>query len=119
MATPSLYTTTQLRDLVKLIDDGTISGKIAKEVFDEMFASGRNAAEIVEEKGLTQVSDTGELEEACRKVIAANPKAVEDYKAGKEKSFGALVGGVMKETKGRANPALVNQLLKQQLQNNE
>lgn len=106
----------QLRDLVKLIDDGIISGKIAKEVFDEMFASGRNAAEIVEEKGLTQVSDTGELEAICARVIAANPKAVEDFKAGKEKSFGALVGGVMKETKGRANPALVNELLRKQLQ---
>jgi aspartyl-tRNA(Asn)/glutamyl-tRNA(Gln) amidotransferase subunit B len=104
-----------LRNLVKLIDDGTISGKIAKEVFDEMFASGRDAAEIVQEKGLTQLSDTSELEEICRRVIAANAKAVEDYRAGKEKSFGALVGGVMKETKGRANPALVNQLLKEQL----
>jgi aspartyl-tRNA(Asn)/glutamyl-tRNA(Gln) amidotransferase subunit B len=102
----------QLRDLVKLIDDGTISGKIAKEVFDEMFASGRDAKEIVAEKGLTQMSDTGELEAICRKVIQSNAKAVEDFKAGKEKSFGALVGGVMKETKGRANPALVNELLR-------
>jgi aspartyl-tRNA(Asn)/glutamyl-tRNA(Gln) amidotransferase subunit B len=106
----------QLRDLVKLIDAGTISGKIAKEVFDEMFASGRDANTIVQEKGLTQMSDTGELEEICRRVIEANPKAVEDYRNGKEKSFGALVGGVMKETKGRANPALVNQLLREQLQ---
>ena len=102
----------QLRDLVGLIDDGTISGKIAKEVFDEMFASSRDAAEIVEEKGLKQNSDSGELEEICRRVLAANAKAVEDFKGGKEKSFGALVGGVMKETKGRANPALVNDLLK-------
>jgi aspartyl-tRNA(Asn)/glutamyl-tRNA(Gln) amidotransferase subunit B len=105
----------QLRDLVQLIDAGTISGKIAKEVFDEMFASGRDAKAIVEEKGLTQVSDTAELEEICRRVIAANAKAVEDYLGGKEKSFGALVGGVMKETKGRANPALVNQILKSEL----
>lgn len=106
---------TQLRDLVQLIDAGTISGKIAKEVFDEMFQSGRGAAEIVEEKGLTQVSDTSELQEICKQVIAANARAVEDYLAGKEKSFGALVGGVMKETKGRANPALVNQILKSEL----
>lgn len=106
---------TQLRDLVKLIDDGTISGKIAKEVFDEMFASGREAAEIVREKGLGQISDTGELEAICQRVIAANAKAVEDYLGGKEKSFGALVGAVMKETRGRANPALVNDLLKQQI----
>lgn len=105
----------QLRDLVKLIDDGTISGKIAKEVFGEMFASGRDAAEIVRDKGLGQISDTGELEAICQRVIAANPKAAEDYLGGKEKSFAALVGGVMKETRGRANPALVNDLLKQQL----
>lgn len=105
----------QLRDLVKLIDDGTISGKIAKDVFDEMFSSGYDAKEIVEEKGLTQVSDSGELEAICQRVIEANPKAVEDYLGGKEKSFGALVGGVMKETKGRANPGLVNELLKNEL----
>ncbi len=105
----------QLGELVKLIGDGTISGKIAKEVFDAMFESGRDAKSIIEERGLTQMSDSGELEAICRRVIAANPKAVEDYKGGKEKSFGALVGGVMKETKGRANPALVNELLKKQL----
>jgi aspartyl-tRNA(Asn)/glutamyl-tRNA(Gln) amidotransferase subunit B len=105
----------QLRDLVKLIDGGAISGKQAKEVFDEMFASGQDAAAIVRDKGIQQISDSGELEEICRRVIAANPKAVEDYLGGKEKSFGALVGGVMKETRGRANPALVNQLLKEQL----
>jgi aspartyl-tRNA(Asn)/glutamyl-tRNA(Gln) amidotransferase subunit B len=106
----------QLRDLVRLIDAGTISGKIAKDVFDEMFSSGRNAEEIVEEKGLTQVSDSAELEAICRTVLEANPKAVEDYLGGKEKSFGALVGGVMKETKGRANPGVVNQLLKDELE---
>ncbi|MDF2440218.1 MAG: aspartyl-tRNA(Asn)/glutamyl-tRNA(Gln) amidotransferase subunit [Abditibacteriota bacterium] len=105
----------QLRELVQLIDAGTISGKIAKEIFDEMFTSGRDAKSIVEERGLTQMSDTTELEAICEKVIAANPKAVEDYRGGKEKSFGALVGGVMKETKGRANPALVNELLKKAL----
>jgi aspartyl-tRNA(Asn)/glutamyl-tRNA(Gln) amidotransferase subunit B len=107
----SPVTPVQLRELVQLIDAGTISGKIAKDVFDEMFASSRDAAEIVEEKGLTQVSDTTELQEICRRVIAANTRAVEDYLGGKEKSFGALVGGVMKETKGLANPALVNQIL--------
>lgn len=106
----------QLRDLVQLIDAGTISGKIAKEVFDEMFASGRDANEIVEEKGLTQNSDTTELQEICRRVIAANTQAVQDYLGGKEKSFGSLVGGVMKETKGRANPGLVNQILKSELE---
>jgi aspartyl-tRNA(Asn)/glutamyl-tRNA(Gln) amidotransferase subunit B len=105
----------QLRDLVLLIDAGTISGKIAKEVFDEMFVSSRDAQAIVDEKGLTQVSDSAALEEICRRVISANARAVEDYLGGKEKSFGSLVGGVMKETKGRANPALVNQILKSEL----
>lgn len=106
----------QLRDLVRLIDAGTISGKIAKDVFDEMFASGKDAEKIVEEKGLTQVSDSAELEAICRNVLAANEKAVADYLGGKEKSFGALVGGVMKETRGRANPGVVNQLLKAELE---
>jgi len=105
----------KLRGLLKLIDAGTISGKTAKDVFDEMFASGRDAPGIVEERGLTQMSDTSELEAICARVIAANAKAAEDFKAGKERSFGALVGGVMKETKGRANPALVNELLRKQL----
>jgi aspartyl-tRNA(Asn)/glutamyl-tRNA(Gln) amidotransferase subunit B len=101
-----------LRELVRLVDAGTISGKTAKEVFDEMFATGKGAREVVAEKGLTQMSDESELEAICRRVIEANARAVEDFKAGKEKSFGALVGGVMKETKGRANPALVNSLLR-------
>jgi len=106
---------TQLRSLLRLIDDGTISGKIAKEVFDEMFASGRDAAAIVQEKGLQQVSDAGELLAICRKVVEANPKIMDDLRAGKERAFGALVGGVMKETRGKANPALVNEFLKQVL----
>ncbi|HEX8552054.1 MAG TPA: Asp-tRNA(Asn)/Glu-tRNA(Gln) amidotransferase subunit GatB [Abditibacteriaceae bacterium] len=105
----------QLRGLLELIDNNTISGKIAKDVFAEMFTSGRDAKAIVEEKGLTQVSDTGELEAIIQRVLANNAKAVEDFKAGKEKSFGALVGGVMKETKGRANPALVNEMLRAEL----
>ena len=104
-----------LRGLLELIEGGTISGKIAKEVFAEMFSSGREAKSIVEDKGLTQVSDTGELDEIIQRVLANNAKAVEDFKAGKEKSFGALVGGVMKETKGRANPAVVNDLLRAEL----
>ncbi len=105
----------KLRELLQLLDAGTISGKTAKEVFDEMFASGRDAKTIVAEKGLTQMSDTSELEAICQRVLEANPKAVEDFKAGKERSFGSLVGGVMKETKGRANPSLVNDLLRQLL----
>ena len=108
----SKVTPAALRELVRLIDAGTISGKIAKEVFDEMFSGGRGAREIVAEKGLTQMSDSSELEAICRRVIEANAKVVADFKGGKEKSFGALVGGVMKETKGRANPAMINDLLR-------
>ncbi|MDX9871571.1 MAG: Asp-tRNA(Asn)/Glu-tRNA(Gln) amidotransferase subunit GatB [Clostridia bacterium] len=106
----------QLAALLRLQDAGTISGKIAKTVFEEMFATGRDPAEIVREKGLVQISDEGALKEAVAKVIAANPRSVEDYKAGKEKASGFLVGQVMKETRGQANPALVNKLLLEQLQ---
>lgn len=105
----------QLQNLVALIQAGTISGTGAKEVLDEMLASGKDAATVVKEKGLEQVSDTGALEEACRKVTAAQPKIVEDFKGGKEKAFGALVGGVMKEMRGKANPAMVNDLLRKVL----
>ena len=105
----------QLRALVALIEDGTISGKIAKDVFDEMLETGKDANAIVEAKGLKQMSDSGELEAICRSVIEKLPKIVEDYKGGKQKAFGALVGGVMKETRGKANPALVNEILLQVL----
>ncbi len=104
-----------LRGLVALIEDGTISGKIAKDVFDEMLHSGKEANAVVEEKGLKQMSDSGELEAICRAVIEKLPKIVEDYRGGKQKAFGALVGGVMKETRGKANPALVNEILLQVL----
>ena len=100
-----------LRGLVALIEDGTISGKIAKDVFDEMLESGKAADAVVEEKGLKQMSDTGELEAICHAIIEKLPKIVEDYRGGKQKAFGALVGGVMKETRGKANPALVNEIL--------
>ena len=106
----------QLRGLVALIEDGTISGKIAKDVFDEMLETGKEAEAVVEEKGLKQMSDSGELEAICRSVIEKLPKIVEDYRGGKQKAFGALVGGVMKETRGKANPALVNEILKKELE---
>jgi len=96
---------------IRLIEKGTISGKIAKEVYREMFETGKNAETIVKEKGLTQVSDTGLIEKAVEKAIAANPAAVSEFKAGKQKALGALVGFVMKETGGKANPKLVNEIL--------
>jgi aspartyl-tRNA(Asn)/glutamyl-tRNA(Gln) amidotransferase subunit B len=98
-------------ELVKLITSGEISSKIAKTVFEEMWANPRSPALIVEEKGLRQVSDTGAIEAAVRGVINANPKQVADYRAGKDKLFGFFVGQVMKETKGKANPAMVNDLI--------
>ena len=97
--------------LLKLIEVGTVSGKTAKEVFQEMAATGKAAEEIVKEKSLTQVSDTGLIEKAVEKAIAANPTAVAEFKAGKQKALGALVGAVMKETQGKANPKLVNEIL--------
>jgi len=98
--------------LLSLQEDGTISGRIAKDVFEIMFETGKPAADIVEEKGLKQVSDTGALEAIIKEVIAANPAQVEQYRGGKDKLLGFFVGQVMKATKGQANPAVVNQILK-------
>ncbi|SHF08895.1 aspartyl/glutamyl-tRNA(Asn/Gln) amidotransferase subunit B [Desulforamulus putei DSM 12395] len=107
---------TQLAELLKLIDKGTISGKIAKTVFEEMFASGKDPEAIVKEKGLVQISDEGALAAVVDEVIAANPKSVQDYRGGKTQAIGFLVGQVMKATRGKANPDLVNKLLKEKLQ---
>lgn len=104
-----------IRELVSLIDNGTISGKIAKVVFEEMFASGDRPASIVESKGLVQVSDVGEIKAVIAAIIAANPDSVEGYKSGKDKLFGFFVGQVMKQTGGKANPTVVNDLLKEML----
>jgi len=104
-----------LASLLKLIDGGTISGKIAKTVFEEMFATGKDAETIVKEKGLVQISDEGAIAAIVDEVIAANQKTVEDYRAGKDRALGFLVGQVMKATRGKANPELVNKLLKEKL----
>ncbi|HBA71980.1 MAG: aspartyl/glutamyl-tRNA amidotransferase subunit B [Geobacteraceae bacterium GWC2_55_20] len=100
-----------LAELLKLIDGGTISGKIAKTVFDEMWKSGKAPHVIVEEQGLVQVSDSGAIEAIIDGIMAANAGQVEEYRGGKEKVFGFFVGQVMKASKGKANPAVVNQLL--------
>lgn len=105
----------QFSDLLKLMDKGTISGKIAKTVFEEMFASGKDPETIVQEKGLVQISDAGAIATVVEEVIAANPKSVEDFRAGKEKAIGFLVGQVMKATRGKANPDMVNKLLQEKL----
>lgn len=105
----------QIGGLVALIKDNTISGKIAKDVFAEMYTSGKDAAAIVDEKGLKQITDTGAIEKIIDAIIAANPNNVAGYKAGKDKLFGFFVGQVMKETGGKANPAIINDLLKKKL----
>ena len=101
-----------IAEIFKLIDEGTISGKIAKEIFEDMCETGESPSAIVDKKGLKQMSDTGELESIIRKVLEDNPKSVADFKAGKEKSFGFLVGQTMKATKGQGNPKLVNEVLR-------
>ncbi|MCR9072906.1 MAG: Asp-tRNA(Asn)/Glu-tRNA(Gln) amidotransferase subunit GatB [Alphaproteobacteria bacterium] len=104
-----------LGGLVDLIGDGTISGRIAKEVFAEMFETGKPAGEIVEEKGLKQVSDTGAIEGIIDEVLAENADKVEQYKGGKDKLFGFFVGQTMKKSQGKANPGMVNELLRKKL----
>lgn len=104
-----------LARLIKLIDDGTISGKIAKSVFTEMLESRKEPEEIVKEKGLVQITDQAEIERSVEKVIEENPDAVRQFLQGKERALGFLVGQIMKLTRGKANPQLVNSLLKEKL----
>lgn len=106
----------QLAGLIALIEKGTISNKIAKTVFEEMWTSRKDAEVIVKEKGLVQISDSSEIVAIVDAVIAANPQSVADFNAGKEKAIGFLVGQTMKQTKGRANPDMVNSLLRERLQ---
>ena len=106
-----------LGGLVDLIADNTISGRIAKDVFAEMVTSGRPAGEIVEKKGLRQVTDTGAIESAIDQIMAQHADKVAEYRAGKEKLFGFFIGQIMKATAGKANPAMLNDLLKKKLAN--
>ena len=105
----------RLAEMILLIQKGTISGKIAKTVFVEMWKSPDSPEKIVKDKGLVQITDTGAIEKVIDEVIAKNSKAVEDYRNGNKKAVGALVGQVMKLTKGKANPQMVNQLLAKKL----
>ena len=105
----------RLAGLIKMIDNGVISIKIAKTVFEEMYKNGKDAESVVLEQGLVQVSDTGAIETIIDEVIKANPGQAADYKAGKDKLFGFFVGQVMKASKGKANPDVVNPLLKKKL----
>ena len=105
-----------LAELVALIDAGTISGKIAKEILPAMIETGKPAGALVKEEGLVQIADEGALREAVRKVLAESPAQVATYKGGKTASFGWFVGQVMKATGGKAAPAVVNRLLKEELE---
>ncbi|NIK80498.1 aspartyl-tRNA(Asn)/glutamyl-tRNA(Gln) amidotransferase subunit B [Paenibacillus castaneae] len=104
-----------LGEMIGLLEKGTISGKIAKTVFKAMLDTGKLPLQIVEEQGLVQISDEGAIAAIVNQIVDANPQSVEDYRAGKEKAIGFLVGQIMKETKGKANPALVNKLLLERL----
>src|SRR5690606_27300052 len=112
----------QLADLIQRILDGTISNRSARDVFAELWA-GERAAQggaptvdgIIESRGLEQISDSGAIEKIVDQVLAANPKSVEEFRAGKEKALNALVGQVMKASKGKANPQQVNELLRRRL----
>ncbi|HEY8540143.1 MAG TPA: Asp-tRNA(Asn)/Glu-tRNA(Gln) amidotransferase subunit GatB [Steroidobacteraceae bacterium] len=113
--TQSRVDAVRLGGLLKRIVDQTISGKIAKDVFEQMWAEGKDADEIIEAKGLKQITDIGAIEKVIDEVIAANPKQLAEYRSGKDKLFGFFVGQVMKATGGKANPAQVNELLKKKL----
>ncbi len=108
----------QLCQLLDLTTEGIISVASAKLVFEEMFSTGKSASEIIDERGLSQIKDTSEIEEAVSQAIVTNPKPVADFKAGKEQALKFLVGQIMKVTKGRANPQLVNEILKKKLAEN-
>ncbi len=111
----SLIKPLHLHELLKLIEDGTISGKIAKTVFEEMFDTGKNAEKIVKDKGLVQISDTGALDKTISDILSRNPDEVKRYRKGEAKLLGFFVGQVMKDTKGKANPKLVNEILRKKL----
>jgi aspartyl-tRNA(Asn)/glutamyl-tRNA(Gln) amidotransferase subunit B len=113
--TTSPVSAKNLAELISLIKADTISGKIAKDVLDEMFATGKEPKQIIEEKGLKQVTDTSAIEKIIDEVLAANQPSVAEYKSGKDKLFGFFVGQVMKISKGQASPGVVNELLKKKL----
>ncbi|MFW6269166.1 MAG: Asp-tRNA(Asn)/Glu-tRNA(Gln) amidotransferase subunit GatB [Bacillota bacterium] len=113
----SKITGKKLGDMLQLIENGTISNKIAKNVFEEMFKSGEAPEVIVEEKGLKQISDESKIESVVEEIIADNPEAVEDIQNGKDKAIGFLVGQVMKKTQGKANPQKANELIRDKVKN--
>jgi len=113
--THSPVTAELLAGLLKRIADQTISGKIAKQVFEAMWQGEGSADAVIEAKGLKQITDSGAIEKMVDEVVANNPKQAEQFRSGKDKLFGFFVGQVMKQTKGKANPQQVNELLKKRL----
>jgi aspartyl-tRNA(Asn)/glutamyl-tRNA(Gln) amidotransferase subunit B len=111
----SVISPEKLIELLNVIEDDTISGKIAKDVLDVMFETGKRAIDIIEERGLKQITDTSEIEKIIQEVLANNSHKVDEYKSGKDKLFGFFVGQVMKDSGGKVNPQLVNDLLKKSL----
>lgn len=109
------FTAEQLGRLIILIDKGTISSKIAKQVLEEMFKTPKNPEEIIKEKGWIQISDEGAIKEVVHKILTANPESIADYKAGRDRALGFLVGQAMKETKGKANPQMLNKIFIEEL----
>ena len=109
------FTAEQLGELVILIDKGTISSKIAKQVLEELFENPRKPEDIIKEKGWIQISDEGAIKEVVLKILEANPQSIVDYKAGRDRALGFLVGQAMKETRGKANPQLLNKLFLEEL----
>jgi aspartyl-tRNA(Asn)/glutamyl-tRNA(Gln) amidotransferase subunit B len=108
-------TPVQLAGIIGLVDSSTISGSAAKQVFEDVFTTGKEPEAVVEEKGLAQVSDEGAIEDAVKEVLDASPDQVKQFKDGNEKVLGYLVGQVMKATKGKANPRVVNEILRKLL----
>jgi len=114
----SKISATQLAGMLRRLSDKTITGKIAKTVFEAMWKGEGDADSIIEKRGLKPITDSGAIEQLIDEIIAKNPKQVADYRAGKDKLFGFFVGQVMKASKGKANPAQVNELLKTKLNSN-
>ena len=109
------FTAEELAEMVTLINKGTISTSIGKKVLDEFFENPRMPSKIIEEKGWIQISDEGAIKEVVLKVLAENAQSVADYKAGKDRALGFLVGQAMKQTKGKANPKMLNEMFIEEL----
>ena len=109
------FTAEHLAKLVELIEKGTISSAIGKKVVEELFENPKNPEEIIKEKGWIQISDEGAIKEVVKNVLEANPQSVADYKAGKDRALGFLVGQAMKATKGKANPQMLNKMFLEEL----